>query len=265
MEDPTTMFEPIPISVSSDHSQRPRLRAKLEETVHLLFRDPSSGLQQRPPTFVSAWKEAEDSPYLPFPLRLTDSPDIFSPSSTLDVVPSDVDTFEYKEKSGNKPVRRYRQYQEDLWETRFNELLEFKRQHHHCNVPHIYPPNQALGSWVKRQRHQYKQRNEGYESTMTEKRIEALSKVGFMWGVHSATWEIRFNELKEYLMEHGNCNVPTHYSANRTLATWVKCQRRQYKLFRANRASSLTVARIMKLNRIGFTWEVRGSWKQRKH
>lgn len=152
---------------------------------------------------------------------------------------------------------RFRPYQNELWELRFKDLLEYRREHGHCCVPHTYARNLSLARWVKRQRYQFKLRTQGKESTMTNRRVQALEKVGFIWDSQNATWEERLSELKLYRTIHGHCEVPTHYQQNKKLATWVKCQRRQYKLFRDGKQSTLAPGRIDELNQLNFSWEMR--------
>jgi hypothetical protein len=36
------------------------------------------------------------------------------------------------------------------------ELLNFEREHGHCNVPQKYSLNPSLGAWVAQQRRRYK-------------------------------------------------------------------------------------------------------------
>lgn len=38
-------------------------------------------------------------------------------------------------------------------------------------------------------------------------------------------WEARFEQLKQYQVEHGDCNVPQKYTDNTKLGAWVKVQR----------------------------------------
>lgn len=38
-------------------------------------------------------------------------------------------------------------------------------------------------------------------------------------------WEARFEQLKQYQVEHGDCNVPQKYTDNPKLGAWVKVQR----------------------------------------
>lgn len=75
---------------------------------------------------------------------------------------------------------------------------------------------------VKRQRYQYKLKNEKKPSTMTDERIVALEQVGFVWDSHGAAWLERWGELAEFQKEYGHANVPSNHPKNPQLATWVK-------------------------------------------
>jgi soluble cytochrome b562 len=152
---------------------------------------------------------------------------------------------------------RFRAYQEKQWVQQFDELLKFKQERGHCLVPHTFDENPTLSRWIKRQRYQYKLKKDGKVSTMTDARIQKLQDAGFVWDSHAAAWQERYNELKEYLAEHGDCNVPSNYSKNPQLATWVKCQRRQCKLFWNGKSSNMTLDRIFGLNQLGFAWKLR--------
>mmetsp|Transcript_25616 Transcript_25616/g.71571 ORF Transcript_25616/g.71571 Transcript_25616/m.71571 type:complete len:591 (+) Transcript_25616:373-2145(+) len=160
---------------------------------------------------------------------------------------------------------RFRPYQSEQWSEKFDELLEFKKNRGHCCVPHTFEENPALARWVKRQRYQYKLKNEGKQSTMTDERVRILEDVGFIWDSHSAAWFDRLNELRVYRKQHGNCNVPSNYPANPQLATWVKCQRRQYKLFweGSKTSSNMTIERIAELEKLDFEWELRSHGKSK--
>jgi len=152
---------------------------------------------------------------------------------------------------------RFRPYQNKLWDLRFKEILKFRKKHGHCCVPHTYPQNPSLARWVKRQRYQYKLRiQDKEESTLTNRRLQALEQIGFIWDSNVAIWEERLNDLKAYRQLHGHCEVPPHYQENRKLAIWVKCQRREYELFREGRHSTMTNARVAVLNEMGFSWEM---------
>lgn len=157
---------------------------------------------------------------------------------------------------------RFRTFHLDQWDVKFGELLEYKKIYGDCNVPIAFSENLQLARWVKRQRYQYKLKNEGTSSTMTQRRITELEKAGFVWDLHNLAWEDKFWELMQYEKKFGNCIVPTHYKPNKKLAAWVKCQRRQYKIYLdCSEDSTMTKERFLKLDKIGFIWEVRSSEK----
>jgi hypothetical protein len=124
--------------------------------------------------------------------------------------------------------------------------------------------------------------------------VKLLEEIGFVWDSHAAVWvsvprrnsiiiwifaftiqqipnnilpavyislivflqEERLNELREYHAIHGDCNVPSSYAENPKLATWIKCQRRQYKLLQEGKTSNMTLERMTELHKIGFCWRV---------
>lgn len=164
-----------------------------------------------------------------------------------------------KRRSTMKGLNRIRPYQAEKWHERFYELLEFRKVHGHCLVPHTFPSNSVLARWVKRQRCQYKLLLEGRPSSMTQDRINFLEDVGFVWDSHEAGWKERLSDLIDFKTRHGNCLVPSNCPTQQQLATWVKCQRRQYKLYREGRPSNMTPDRIMILEKLGFEWKLRSS------
>lgn len=166
-------------------------------------------------------------------------------------------------KKNDTASARFKPFHEEKWSYHFNELLQFKRETGHCLVPHTFPAKPHLARWVKRQRRQYKLKLEGNKnSTMTDERIKILNDVGFVWDSHEIIWNERFNQLKAYKDKYGNCKVPSYCKECPQLASWVKCQRRQYKLYwEDGKGSSMTDERIKLLNSIGFIWEVHPSRK----
>ena len=59
------------------------------------------------------------------------------------------------------------------WETRFNELVQYKAKHGDCNVP-VMSQGQ-LGYWVDTQRKLYR------KDKLSQERIDCLSGIGFNW------------------------------------------------------------------------------------
>lgn len=159
--------------------------------------------------------------------------------------------------------RRFRPYQAGQWSEKFEEVCEYKDKMGHCLVPHTFHENLALARWVKRQRYQYKLMLECKSSTMTPDRVKALDEIGFVWDSQGAAWGERLGELQQFRQTYMHCNVPSNFNDNPRLATWIKCQRRQYKLYMHGKPSNMTPQRIQHLENLGFEWELRTYKKQR--
>ncbi|EJK50105.1 hypothetical protein THAOC_30961, partial [Thalassiosira oceanica] len=84
------------------------------------------------------------------------------------------------------------------WETRFNELVQYKAKHGDCNVPRSQG---KLGTWVSTQRSAYT------AGSLAQDRIDRLNSIGFKWTLASPTvpWETRFDELIQHKAKHGDC------------------------------------------------------------
>ena len=152
--------------------------------------------------------------------------------------------------------------QDDQWYAKYEELRRYQEVHGDCLVPHNYKENLPLARWVKRQRHHMKQIMEEQEagqvlSKTTEERVRALQSLGFIWNCQGTAWEEKLQELRRYRDKYSDCNVPSNFPENPKLGMWVKCQRRQYKLFKEGKQSSMTRERIEELEEMGFTWGLR--------
>jgi hypothetical protein len=144
--------------------------------------------------------------------------------------------------------------QNDSWSEKFRELVKYREAHGDCLVPHNCDTSRRLAKWVKRQRYQFKLKNEGRHSNLTRERQAALVNLGFVWESRAAVWEERLQELLEFRHVHGHCDVPKTFPDNPQLSGWVECQPRQYKV--RNRGS-MTADRITKLTDLGFSWNPR--------
>ena len=122
------------------------------------------------------------------------------------------------------------------WETRFNELVQYKAKHGDCNVP---TKQGKLGTWVHTQRIAYA------AGSLAQDRTDQLSSIGFEWKQRDPTvpWETRFNELVQYKAKHGDCDVPWSQGQ---LGRWVHKQRTTHK------KGKLSRDRIDRLTGIGF-------------
>ena len=141
-------------------------------------------------------------------------------------------------------------YNNSSWQTKYDELIAFKQQHGHCNVPRRYVQNKPLAYWVITQRTQYRLLCKNEPSNMTSERIAALEKIGFEWNL--SLWQTRYDELIAFKQQYDHCKVPYNYSHNKALGVWASTQRRQYRLLRQGKPSLLTAERQAALEKIGF-------------
>ncbi len=58
-------------------------------------------------------------------------------------------------------------------------------------------------------------------SSLDEEKIRLLDKEGFIWHVHKDTWNQRFQEFKQYKVEHDHVLVPQDYPPNPQLGEKV--------------------------------------------
>jgi hypothetical protein len=113
------------------------------------------------------------------------------------------------------------------------------------------------GTWVNKQRTQYKLMCDGKPSSMTPDRVTNLKKLGFVWSKRDLVdWHTRLNELLQYKTEYGDCLVPNKFPPNVQLGTWVMHQRAQYRKLREGKNSPMTEERVKALEHVGFVWAI---------
>lgn len=97
------------------------------------------------------------------------------------------------------------------FEQRVEDLKEFKRQHGHCKVPHLYKQNPSLNSWCNNMKQGYKAltRGNGNRRGMTQERAKTLESIGFDWGSDKdgTDFKLYAEELKAFKRQHGHCYV----------------------------------------------------------
>ena len=69
-----------------------------------------------------------------------------------------------------------------IWEQRYNELIEFKKLHGHCNVTINNEGYDRLVVWLKEQRKLYRKMIHGKPCSMSKERADKLEKMGFRLG-----------------------------------------------------------------------------------
>lgn len=127
------------------------------------------------------------------------------------------------------------------WHYRYQDLLGFYNEHGHCDVPR--KKHSSLRSWVRAQRRK--------ESNLSAERKELLNRLNFRWSAQiieeqERQWMMMYQRLLGFRKEYGHCRVPSHYSEDISLASWVTYQRSREDKIREDRKALL--------NDIGFAW-----------
>ena len=136
------------------------------------------------------------------------------------------------------------------WNVMYREMETFKAEHGHCNVPQ---KQGSLGVWASKQRQARK------KDKLFEVRVQKLDDLGFEWSLRGVlpTWDERYERLKAYKAEHGNCAVP---QSNGPFGEWVNYQRSRRK------KGKLSEERARKLDKLGFEWSLQDpprTWDER--
>jgi len=163
---------------------------------------------------------------------------------------------EWRHKALDKLGFIWNQY-DAIWTARYRELLEYKETYGHTQVPTSYP---ILGVWVGTQRKQYRLKQRGKYSHMTDERMAMLNSMGFVWEINS--WNEKFEELKLFHNQHGHFLVPTEFP-NKQLRPWISTQRSHFRFKQEGKASQMTDERVELLNSIGFPWKTKEDWQTR--
>jgi hypothetical protein len=136
--------------------------------------------------------------------------------------------------------------EQQRWEEMFAVLVQFRAAHGHCNVPRRYRSEPRLGGWVERQRLAHKR------GKVRPDHAQRLEQIGFSWvrDDHDSAWEAKYAALAAFRREHGHCRVSTLCPVHASLGNWVRTQRGR------RRRGELSAARVRRLNRLRFAWEV---------
>jgi hypothetical protein len=95
--------------------------------------------------------------------------------------------------------------------------------------------------------------------TMMHPRKSILTKNPAKHKKNDTKWLASLEKLREYKRLNGDCIVLRGYLQNPRLASWVAEQRKQYKLSKDGKLSSITQERINLLNELDFAWNAQGA------
>lgn len=166
---------------------------------------------------------------------------------------------EYQNKSPSLTHERISQLEHlgFIWDSReadffqgYESLKHFKEDNGHCLVQATFVMNDGfkLGNWVMHRRKDYKDKN----NYLTEKRINLLEEIGFVWDIFDEEFSTGLVELERYKEANGHCRVPQKYVTENgyNLGSWVAHRRRDKK--ENNR--KLKEKYVEELNKLEFDW-----------
>lgn len=153
------------------------------------------------------------------------------------------------------------------WNKMYNRLIKYRKNHGTYRVSKDV--DNELAKWIAYQGRSYNSFKKNESTTtfserrftvLNPQRIQKLQDLGFEFRAKdsaedkaNAKWEQRYEELKQFKLDHGDCDLINH--STETLHKWAQTQRDQYANLREGTTSTLTMQRIQKLNDVGFKWE----------
>jgi len=137
------------------------------------------------------------------------------------LTPPGVDARRIQESVGIFIVRRL----SDVWEERYGELLRFKSEHGHIDLPY----RTQLRQWLRSQRQRWKY--------LTPERQKLLLEIGFDPNIitKETIWMEKFEELQAFKKQHGHIVVP---SINK-LYYWLSRQKQYFKVLTSEKQKLL--------------------------
>mmetsp|Transcript_8816 Transcript_8816/g.11338 ORF Transcript_8816/g.11338 Transcript_8816/m.11338 type:complete len:113 (+) Transcript_8816:106-444(+) len=105
----------------------------------------------------------------------------------------------------------------------YGKLQGFKRHYNHCVVHH---DSVSLFQWASEQRKNHTFRDcDGVCTKLTARQITLLDEIGFRWNVpnkREQRWFSMYNQLVDYKIVTGHCNLHNKKPNMKKLGCWVK-------------------------------------------
>ena len=138
----------------------------------------------------------------------------------------------------------------DKFSTAFEHLQRYVYENGDALVPDSYETVEGfkLGSWVTQRRVLYKR------GKISPDRIDTLESLpGWVWDTKELAFQIGFDNLEEYVDEHGHARVPARFITTNgfKLGGWVSHRRKEYK------NGKLSTERLSRLETLdGWVWDL---------
>ena len=147
------------------------------------------------------------------------------------------------------------------FDERLKDLIAFKAEFGHCNVPFTRSRNNnhySLGLWCNDMRICHKAIKEGGipKHRLSKADFKRLENAGFQWSLYNTfTFDERFNDLMAFKAEYASTR--SRNNTHTSLGLWCSGIRRSYKAIKEGGISKhtrLSEADIQRLEKAGFEW-----------
>lgn len=139
---------------------------------------------------------------------------------------------------GRDSQKQLKSIYDKQWENNFEKTKAYKKLHGTCQISLKSEP--VLQTWTSWQRKKF---NIG---KMPVERVKRLNEIAFPWNADDAYWMKMFDDLTKFHIAHGHINVPSKWTENPRLSSWVyRIRSKKYKL---------DVEKTALLNSMGFDW-----------
>ena len=123
--------------------------------------------------------------------------------------------------------KRSKVHRDQLWEEMYQQLVAYKKQCGHCDVPQKYPANAKLAQWVNGQR----------SKKLSAEKRNKLDRIGFSWSgeIKQKRWFQRLDEFKELQRKNKLDTIRAHMP----LHSWIYQQKKNFHRMSAEKKKIL--------------------------
>ena len=138
---------------------------------------------------------------------------------------------------------------ENYWMENYEKLKEYMVEHGRGSIP--TRRGSALGQWCYGQVSAYNKFINDNPSYITQKKIDLLNEIGFVWDKHSNNWFKKYDSLKEFYNVHGHCRVPSCHP-DQSLYRWISKETIKYRNFVQSKKPCQTQRQFELLQELNF-------------
>ena len=138
---------------------------------------------------------------------------------------------------------------ESYWMDNYYRLKDYMAVHGQGKMP--TRRKSALGVWCDGQIIAYNKFMSGNPSYITQRKIDLLNIIGFVWDRNGNSWGEKYKALKSFYERNRHCRVPKNYE-DKVLYRWIGKERIKYRNFVQHRRPCQSEDQFQMLQAIGF-------------